>query len=135
MQRILVINDEDDLLFVYRLALEHAGYTVETTTDAEGSVEIAKRFRADLITLDWVMPRMNGERVLRALRQAPQTRDLPILVMSALQSIGDYVRRLGADAFLAKPFTCNELLASVRDLSERSQRAPRGRADAASRDR
>jgi DNA-binding response OmpR family regulator len=123
MSRILLINDEDDLLYMYRLALEAAGHTVETTTDGNDAIERAKRFRPDVIGLDWVLPGSGGEELLRAFRATPQTRTTPILVISALGGLRERVGPLGADGFLAKPFRPPDLIKAMHALLERQRHA------------
>ena len=93
MSRILLINDEDDLLYMYRVNLEDAGHIVETTTDGDDAIARAKRFHPDVIGLDWIIPRTPGEEILRRLRADPQTQSIPVLVISALRGLADRVGR------------------------------------------
>jgi two-component system, OmpR family, alkaline phosphatase synthesis response regulator PhoP len=117
MARILLINDEDDLLFVYRLTLENAGHIVEDTTSADEAIERAKQFRPEVIGMDWVLPGgTTGAELLRRFRELPETRSVPILVISAIQGLEQRARSLGADATLAKPFKPNHLIEAFQSL-------------------
>ena len=118
MSRILLINDEDDLLYMYRVNLEDAGHIVETTTDGDDAIARAKRFHPDVIGLDWIIPRTPGEEILRRLRADPQTQSIPVLVISALRGLADRVGPLGADGFLSKPFRPKDLVNAIQGLVE-----------------
>ena len=116
MARILLVNDEPDLMDVCQMALEIAGHTVATLTDASEALELAKRFCPDLIGLDWVMPDTSGVEVLQQLKSTPETRSIPVLVISALESLEHEARRLGAVGFLPKPFRAEELNRAVNHV-------------------
>jgi two-component system phosphate regulon response regulator PhoB len=116
MARILLVNDEPDLMDVCKMALEIAGHTVVTLIDASEALELAIRFQPELIGLDWVMPEMSGEDVLLQLRATPETRSIPVLVISALEGLEPEARRLGAVGFLPKPFRAEELNRAVNNV-------------------
>lgn len=123
MARILLVNDEPDLMDVCKMALEIAGHTVATLTDPTEALELAKRFQPELIGLDWVMPDTSGEDVLQQLKATPETRSIPVLVISALEGLESEARRLGAVGFLPKPFRAEELNRAVNDVLKASSPA------------
>jgi CheY-like chemotaxis protein len=113
MARILLIDDEPDLLELYQISLEDEGHTVATSTEATTAIELATQFRPEIIGLYWVMPGMVGEEVLRKLQATPETRSIPVLVISALHGLEPHARRLGAIGVLTKPFRPRALLDAV----------------------
>ncbi len=116
--RILVINDNDGLLMLCRLALESRGHDVETTTEANAvSAEVA-RFKPDAIVLDWRLKDRTGGQVLQELQSAFPSPP-PVLVMSSLDQVEPEAKRRGAQAFLRKPFTDDALLKAVEMLVQR----------------
>ena len=116
MARILLINDEPDLLFLCKLGLEQVGHRVETVIDGGDVIPLVRRVRPDLIGLDWVIPDFSGEEVLRQLKSETDTRAIPVLVISALEGLDSQARRLGADGFLRKPFRMPQLVAAVNSV-------------------
>jgi CheY-like chemotaxis protein len=113
MSKILIVNDEPDLVDIAQLVLEAAGYDTHTSTEGTRTVELARRYAPDLILLDFVLTKTQGDQVLAALRSEPATHDIPVLMMSALNDGGERARQAGADGFLAKPFTAEDLVAAV----------------------
>jgi CheY-like chemotaxis protein len=113
--KILVINDQPDLVEVCGLVLEAEGFEVETEVQSHRAFEHARLCRPDLIVLDMVMPVVNGAAVLCQLRGDLTTASIPILMMSALERGPDLARALGAEAFLAKPFDAGRLIEAVND--------------------
>ena len=117
--RLLIVDDEQSLLDQLRRALEAQRYIVETALDGEAALD--KLFEApfDLIILDIMLPKRDGLSVLREIRQAGMT--TPVLMLTARGEIGDKIKGLdqGADDYLAKPFSLDELLARVRALLRR----------------
>jgi len=123
MARILLINDEPDLLDVCKMALEIAGHTVATLTESREVLAVTRHLHPDLIGLDWVLSDSTGEEVLHDLKSTPDTRSTPVLVISALEGLGPEAKRLGAAGFLPKPFRAEELIRAVNELLAESQRA------------
>jgi DNA-binding response OmpR family regulator len=117
MARLLVVNDEEDLVEVTKMILEAAGHEVATSIESERTMSLIDSFHPDLLLLDWVMPRMNGEKVITAVR-ASHGRRIPVLLMSASPDGADQARRVGAEGFVAKPFDVDELLRAIDDLTE-----------------
>jgi DNA-binding response OmpR family regulator len=113
MARILLVNDEPDLLALSSMVLESAGHTVETTIEGDKVLGIARQFRPDVIGMDWVIPDLPGTDVLRRLKSTTDTRSIPVIVISALEGLDDEAHRLGAQGVLKKPFRADELIAAI----------------------
>jgi DNA-binding response OmpR family regulator len=127
MTRVLIVEDNRDLAYGLRNNLEIEGYDVDVAVDGAEGLARAKATRPDLVVLDLMLPKMDGFRVLRALRDDGLT--MPVLVLTARGEESDKVRglKLGADDYLTKPFGLLELLARVEALLRRA--APRAPAD------
>jgi two-component system, OmpR family, response regulator len=117
--RILVIEDEADLLASLAKAFREEGYAVDTAADGEEGLYKAENWDYDAIVLDVMLPRVDGWQVLRGLRQSKQT---PVLMLTARDTARDRVRGLdtGADDYVVKPFDLDELLARLRALIRRA---------------
>mgnify|MGYP001615612489 CR=1 FL=1 len=117
-QRILVVDDEPSIAKVLRKQLEVAGFDVTIAADGEDGLTKARELRPDLIVLDVMLPKRNGHEVCSALKQDEQYRRIPILMLTAKAQRQDQQEALqrGAEAYLAKPFQLDELLAKVREL-------------------
>nr|WP_203721192.1 response regulator [Streptomyces coelicoflavus] len=103
-----------------RVNLELEGFEVVTAGDGAECLEVVHQVRPDVVTLDVVMPRLDGLRTAARLRADPRTRDLPIAIVSAsTQYEFDAGFAVGVDAFLSKPFEPAELIGLVRQLAER----------------
>ena len=120
--RILVVEDEPQLRNLLRLYLERAGYRVTDAGDGPAGLAAYDAEGADLVILDLMLPGMQGEAVLEALRQ---TGDVPVLITSAKRTDAERIAglRAGADDYLAKPFNPHELTARVAAILRRT-RAP-----------
>lgn len=117
--RILVIEDEPDLLAGLARSLRDEAYAVDTAQDGEDGLLKALDVNYDAVVLDVMLPRLDGWEVLRRLRQKKKT---PVLLLTARDKTTDRVRGLdsGADDYLVKPFDLSELLARLRALIRRS---------------
>ncbi|MET9086679.1 response regulator [Streptomyces sp. NPDC004237] len=118
--RVLVVDDNKVIRQLIRVNLELEGLEVVTAADGAECLEVVHRVRPDVITLDVVMPRLDGLRTAAQLRADPRTRDLPLAIVSACtQYEVETGLDVGVDAFLAKPFEPAELVRMVRELMER----------------
>ncbi|WP_149181247.1 PleD family two-component system response regulator [Streptomyces sp. TRM49041] len=115
--RVLVVDDNRVIRQLIRVNLELEGFEVVTAADGAECLEVVHRFRPDVVTLDVVMPRLDGLRTAARLRSDARTRQLPVAIISACSQ--DEVESgldVGVDAFLAKPFEPAELVRLVRRL-------------------
>ncbi|GHF13614.1 response regulator [Streptomyces morookaense] len=126
--RVLVVDDNRVIRQLIRVNLELEGFEVVTAADGAECLEIVHRVRPDVVTLDVVMPRLDGLLTAARLRADPRTRDIPVAVISACtQWELENGRAAGVDAFLAKPFEPAEMIRLVRGLVRAvHDRAPRG---------
>jgi two-component system, OmpR family, phosphate regulon response regulator PhoB len=120
--RILVVEDEQALTTLLRYNLEAEGYTVETVERGDDADTRLKEQIPDLVVLDWMLPGLSGIELCRRLRTRPETRSLPIIMLTARGEESERVRGLatGADDYVVKPFSVPELLARVRGLLRRA---------------
>ncbi|WP_407071121.1 response regulator [Streptomyces cellulosae] len=116
---MLVVDDNKVIRQLIRVNLELEGFEVVTAADGAECLDVVHQVRPDAITLDVVMPRLDGLRTAARLRSDPRTRDLPLAIVSACtQYEVDNGLDVGVDAFLAKPFEPAELVRVVRQLVE-----------------
>lgn len=116
MSKILVIEDEKNILELVSFNLEREGFQVIATMDGTSGLEMAREELPDLIILDVMLPGMNGLEVCRELHQDPTTGNIPVVILSARAEELDKVLGLemGADDYIVKPFSPRELLARVK---------------------
>jgi two-component system response regulator MprA len=121
---LLVIDDEQSIVDFIRLGMRYEGFRVEDGADGQSGVDLAQRLRPDLIILDIMLPDIDGIEVCRRLRTTAAGANVPILMLSAKDEVSARVIGLGAgaDDYLTKPFSFQELLARVRALLRRQQR-------------
>lgn len=118
---ILVMEDEDALATLLQYNLEKEGYDVTVAADGEeGMLQIEER-TPDLVLLDWMLPKLSGIEVCRRIRGRAETRNLPIIMLTARGEETDRVRGLdtGADDYMTKPFSMTELTARIRAVLRR----------------
>jgi CheY-like chemotaxis protein len=118
MGRVLVVDDEPDVLLLCRLNLQQRGHELLEAADGSTALEIARELHPDVIVLDLMLPGISGYDVLEALQRDAETTDIPVLVLTAKSLRADRERShgLGASAFLTKPFLPNELCEMVDSL-------------------
>jgi len=118
---ILIVEDEDCLLEVLRYNFEKAGYVVERLSNGDRADARLKEASPDLVLLDWVLPGLSGIELCRRLRRAPVTKTLPVIMLTARSDEMDKVcgLEMGADDYVTKPFSVNELLARAAALLRR----------------
>jgi two-component system OmpR family response regulator len=122
--RVLVIEDEPDLLTVLAQSLREAGYAVDTASDGRDGLFKAQGGEYDALVLDLMIPRLDGWTLLKTLREGGNS--VPVLVLTARDALPDRVRGLdtGADDYLTKPYELQELLARLRAIIRRSAGKP-----------
>ncbi len=118
---VLVAEDENALVTLLRYNLEREGYRVLVARDGEEALLVAAEETPDLVLLDWMMPQLSGIEVCRRLRGRQETRNVPIIMLTARGEESDRIRGLdtGADDYLTKPFSMMELLARLRAVMRR----------------
>jgi CheY-like chemotaxis protein len=123
---VLVIDDSPTILKVVQLVLTKAGFSVDTATDGEEGIAHAARKRPDLILLDFVMPKMNGYQVCRALAESLELKDIPVVLMSAKgDQVGErFVKVMGIVDYITKPFSPEAITAVVQHTIEKYPRQP-----------
>lgn len=121
--RILVVEDEDALSALLEYNLEKEGFEVRLSSDGEDALLIVEEDKPDLVVLDWMLPGLSGIEICRRVRAAPETRDIPVIMLTARSDEEDRIRGLdtGADDYLTKPFSIPELIARVRALLRRAR--------------
>ncbi len=122
--RILMVDDEEDLVWAVQHSLGDEGYEVLTAADGVEAIGIAERRHPDLIILDIVMPRLDGIQTLHKLRRDPTLAAVPILCLTSRSAVEDRLKGFseGADDYMVKPFDLRELKARIKSLLRRSPR-------------
>ena len=118
---VLVVEDEDALATLLQYNLEKDGYQVALAADGEEALIQVDERLPDIVVLDWMLPKVSGIEVCRRLRSRPETRNLPIIMLTARGEETDRVRGLdtGADDYMVKPFSMTEFTARVRAVLRR----------------
>lgn len=121
--KILIVEDEEAQAEILRYNFEKEGCDVVLAFDGEEALLAAEEQQPDLVVLDWMLPGTSGLRVCQTLRGRPETKDLPIVMVTARGEEADRVRGLdsGADDYVVKPFSPSELVARVRAVLRRSR--------------
>lgn len=122
--RALVVDDERDFRYLMMVFLKRSGLPMDVDMAADGfeALKYAQRTPPDLIVLDVMMPGMDGFEVCRRIRNDPRTRDIPVIILTALDEAADRARAFeaGTDDFLSKPFDRAEMIARVRRILQRT---------------
>ena len=121
MSRILVVEDEPAIAELISLNLRHAGFEVTVAADAPQALAAVDGAMPSLVVLDWMLPGQSGQSLARQWRGQQRTRELPIIMLTARAEEADKIAGLdaGADDYLTKPFSSNELLARIRSVLRR----------------
>lgn len=122
---VLVVEDEMSLVTLIRYNLQDSGFDVAEAHDGEEALLQIQERKPDLIVLDWMLPAVSGIEVCRQVRRKPETRDVPIILLTARSEEHDRIRGLdaGADDYVTKPFSPAELIARVRAVMRRTRPA------------
>ncbi len=122
MVRVLVVDDEPDVLLLCRVNLRHDGFEVIEAPDGISALEMAREGSPDVIVLDLMLPTVDGFQVLAELAEGDATGDIPVAILSAKAQIDDRLTALrgGAIAYLTKPFSPERLVEVVRELADSS---------------
>ena len=123
--RVLVIEDEQDVAELIRYNLAKEGYEVRVVANGVDGLKQARESRPDMILLDIMVPQLNGWEVCRRLKQEPDTREVPVIMVTGRVEEGDKVLgfEMGADDYVTKPFSPRELLARMRAVIRRGKSA------------
>jgi DNA-binding response OmpR family regulator len=129
MARVLVVDDEPDVLLLCRVNLQHAGHDVLDAGDGARAIVLARRELPDAIVLDLMLPQVGGYDVLAALRDDEATRDIPVCVLTAKAQLEDKIRcwQEGASEFMTKPFSPAALTETLEGLIAMAPRERRER--------
>jgi DNA-binding response OmpR family regulator len=113
---VLVADDDEDILGLVSFRLERSGYEVAAAKDGEEALRLARELSPALVVLDVMMPRLDGYEAARRLREDEATRGIPVILLTALAQEADVARGFesGADDYLRKPFSPQELAARVQ---------------------
>ena len=122
---ILIADDEPNQLELMSFNLSNAGYSIIKATNGKEAIELIENHSPDLIILDWMMPKMSGIDVCRTLRSRSETKQIPIIILSARSEDSDKSLGLdtGADDYISKPFSPKELISRVQALLRRARPA------------
>jgi len=121
MEKILIIEDEQDIAELIKINLVRHGYSVEVANYGLAGLELARQFRPQLVLLDVMMPGIDGFKVLKQLRRDELLRDVPVIFLTAKSQTEDKISglELGADDYITKPFSPKELLLRVQAVLKR----------------
>lgn len=115
---ILIVEDNDDLLYLFKLVLESAGYQVATASNGRDALDCIERVQPRLVVMDIMMPEINGLQVARNIKQTTNYESIPILLVSAIDRLNrQEFQQSKADGILYKPFDIDELIERVGELT------------------
>lgn len=117
-RHVLLIEDEPNIIEAIRFLLSRDGWRVDTHADGSDAVQVIQRLAPDLVVLDVMLPGKSGMDILSDLREIPEFRALPVLMLTARGQMRDrdMAERAGVSRFMTKPFSNAEVLSAVRDL-------------------
>lgn len=123
-ERILIVDDEEDILELVKFNLNKEGYKTMSATTGEQALDIAEKNQTDLIILDLMLPGIDGLEVTRIIRNNPELHTIPIVMLTAKGDESDIITglELGANDYMSKPFSPKELIARIRNIFRRRQK-------------
>lgn len=126
--KILVVEDEEAISALLAYNLQKEGFTVATSADGDEAMMAVDEEKPDLVLLDWMLPNVSGIELCRQLRSRLETREIPVIMLTARGEEEDRVRglRIGADDYVTKPFSMSELVARMRAVLRRAAPAIAG---------
>jgi CheY-like chemotaxis protein len=118
MKRILIVDDNEDIVTTYRVVLERMGYEVRVAKDGNHCMEMVEREKPDLILLDVLLPGLSGSEVCRSIKETARTSDISVVAITASMSAETKERMsdVGADGFLLKPIDVSDLNRAVKNF-------------------
>jgi DNA-binding response OmpR family regulator len=125
---VLLIEDEPNIAEAIRFLLSRDGLRVSHAAEGAAALVLLRQDPPDLVILDHMLPGMSGLEILTAIRATPESRDLPVMMLTARGRDREMAERAGADRFMTKPFSNAEILAEVRAMLAQHGRAEHGRA-------
>jgi DNA-binding response OmpR family regulator len=117
-KKVLIAEDEPNIVVSLEFLLEQSGYEIRTVGDGEEALRVAREFRPDLLLLDIMLPLRNGFQVCQLIREAPELASMKIVMLTAKGRDTEVAKGLavGADAYITKPFATRELLDTIQRL-------------------
>jgi len=127
-ETILIVDDEEDIIELIKYNLKNEGYSILTALTGEQAIKIAKQSQPDLMVLDLMLPGIDGLEVTKYLKNNEQTRDIPIVMLTAKGEESDIVTglELGANDYISKPFSPKVLVARIRAIFRRRKKNTMG---------
>lgn len=121
MTKILIVDDEKDIVETLSFMLKTKGYEILTAYDGEEGLKLAKEERPDLIILDVMMPKINGYKICRLLKYDAKYKNIPIVMVTARSQEGDKLigEETGADKYITKPFEFSDILEVISELTDK----------------
>ncbi|MEI6863674.1 MAG: response regulator, partial [Candidatus Omnitrophota bacterium] len=123
-KKILIVDDEKQLVSLVRLHMEMSGYEVLSASDGEEALAVANRDKPDLMILDLMLPKIDGWEVCKRLRAESKSGDIPVIMLTARSETEDKLKgfECGADDYMTKPFSPRELVARVKRVLARAEK-------------
>jgi DNA-binding response OmpR family regulator len=122
-KRVLVIDDQEVTRKFVKIQLDKAGYEVKEAADGEQAIILLKKIRFDVLICDIMMPKKNGWEVLKEVRSNPETREIPVIILTGKNEERDMFKgyELGATYYITKPFTKSQLLFGLNMIFDRKK--------------
>lgn len=116
--KILLVDDEPDIVKTTKMGLELCGYAVVTASDGQEAIDAVYREKPDLLVIDMMLPKFNADQVIRVLKNDEQYKNIPIILITALSQKNEEesIRKLNVDCCMIKPFDLNELCVKIKTL-------------------